>query len=335
MEGSSVKRVNMLQKVKRVSPSRVSFTEFLDKAKSVHGECYDYSKSEFTRMNVKVEIVCCKHNINFWQSPTKHVQGQGCPICRYEKTSRNNTNTLEEFLRKAVIIHGTKYNYDGVNYKTVHTPIEIYCKVHKSCFSQKPTNHLSGRGCQLCAKEKVTAHINSLILTTEEFIAKAEAVECHRGLYEYNYVVYTRSSGKVKIWCKQHEGFFEITANSHLRGVGCASCARTGYSPTKAGILYILKCGDITKIGITNILSSERASKISKSFGAEFQVIKEYKFEDGSIPDKLETLLLRSLKKTHKQPSTRFEGRSECFYDVDLPTLITQIETLIGELNGN
>lgn len=59
-------------------------------------------------------------------------------------------------------------------------------------------------------------------LTTEEFIEKAR--QMHGDRYGYDLVEYAHSAMKVKIRCKDH-GVFEQLSNSHLHGRGCAACA--------------------------------------------------------------------------------------------------------------
>jgi Zn finger protein HypA/HybF involved in hydrogenase expression len=51
---------------------------FIEKAKAVHGDRYDYSKT--SAIPTKVEIVCPKHG-SFIQSPDNHLKGSGCPKC--------------------------------------------------------------------------------------------------------------------------------------------------------------------------------------------------------------------------------------------------------------
>ena len=51
--------------------------EFIEKAKQVHGDKYDYSKVEYVRSSEKVCIICPEHG-EFWQTPNAHLQGQGC-----------------------------------------------------------------------------------------------------------------------------------------------------------------------------------------------------------------------------------------------------------------
>jgi len=56
--------------------------EFIQEAKEVHGNLYDYSKVQYNSSHKKVEIGCLIHG-SFRQSPVNHVRGNksGCPGC--------------------------------------------------------------------------------------------------------------------------------------------------------------------------------------------------------------------------------------------------------------
>lgn len=59
--------------------------QFVEKAKDVHGEFYDYSKSEYVRANDPVEIICPRHG-SFWQTPFVHYYSRsGCPTCAEDR----------------------------------------------------------------------------------------------------------------------------------------------------------------------------------------------------------------------------------------------------------
>lgn len=56
-------------------------SDFLARAKLVHGNYYDYSLVIYEYNNIKVKIVCPQHGV-FEQTPLAHgLQGQGCPMC--------------------------------------------------------------------------------------------------------------------------------------------------------------------------------------------------------------------------------------------------------------
>lgn len=60
---------------------RLTKEQFIKNAKQIHGNFYDYSKSEVVDYNTKVCIICPKHG-KFWQSPRKHCGDKcGCPKC--------------------------------------------------------------------------------------------------------------------------------------------------------------------------------------------------------------------------------------------------------------
>lgn len=61
-----------------------STAEWVDKAKQVHGNTYDYSLVEYSKCHIKVKIICPKHGI-FEQNPSEHLAGNGCPYCAHQK----------------------------------------------------------------------------------------------------------------------------------------------------------------------------------------------------------------------------------------------------------
>ena len=60
--------------------NRMNPSDFLLKAREVHGWKYDYSKAEYTNTDTKVCIICPEHG-EFWQTPHHHLNGHGCPEC--------------------------------------------------------------------------------------------------------------------------------------------------------------------------------------------------------------------------------------------------------------
>lgn len=61
---------------------------FLEKAPSVHGNKYDYSKVVYVKGNEYVTITCKEHG-DFPQTPSSHLAGSGCPICGNNKRKQN------------------------------------------------------------------------------------------------------------------------------------------------------------------------------------------------------------------------------------------------------
>lgn len=53
---------------------------FINVATRVHGSRYDYSQAIYNKALSKV-IICCKDHGPFTQTPSSHINGQGCPRC--------------------------------------------------------------------------------------------------------------------------------------------------------------------------------------------------------------------------------------------------------------
>lgn len=188
-----------------------SLKEIIESFKSVHGDRYDYSKVDYKGINTRVTIICKEHG-EFLQIPKYHINGHGCPYCGGRKKL-----TTEEFISKAKVVHGDKYNYSNVNYETTDKEVEIICKKHGS-FMQRPHEHLCGSNCPLCAQESRT---KKQTYRKEDFVNKSKLV--HGDKYDYSKTIYKFSWDKVIITCPIH-GNFEQTASIHMNGYGCPKC---------------------------------------------------------------------------------------------------------------
>ena len=60
--------------------------DFIKRAKQVHGDKYDYSKTEYKGNTEKISIICPEHG-EFWQRSGNHLRGVGCPKCGLIKSS--------------------------------------------------------------------------------------------------------------------------------------------------------------------------------------------------------------------------------------------------------
>lgn len=187
---------------------------FMEKAKKVHGELYDYSKSKFIDYKTKIDIICHKHTeysdgYIFSQLYSNHISAKhGCPKCKGK-----NKRTSEQFINLAKAKYGDKFNYDNIMYKNSKSLIQIKCNTHNGYIWQEPTNHLRNGGCAICSENKK--------MTTDEFIEKANKI--HNNKYTYEKTIYIKSHSYVTITCKKH-GDFSQTSYSHLAGRGCKIC---------------------------------------------------------------------------------------------------------------
>ena len=126
----------------------------------------------------------------------------------------------EEFINKANKVHNGKYDYSKVKYVNAKTKVCIICPEHGE-FWQTPNNHLSGKGCALCANENKLHLYNK---SNDKFISEAQMI--HYGKYDYSKVEYVNAKTKVCIICPEHGEFWQ-TPHNHLQGQGCPKCSPT------------------------------------------------------------------------------------------------------------
>ena len=118
---------------------------FVEKAKRVHGDKYDYSKVEQINNKTKICIVCPIHG-EFWQTPNSHLRGCGCAKCGSENVwKKRNKITLCEFIKRSQKTHNNKYDYSKVFFNNTEDKVCIICPEHGEFF-QTPHSHLQGHG---------------------------------------------------------------------------------------------------------------------------------------------------------------------------------------------
>jgi len=125
---------------------------FITKARLIHGDKYDYSKVNYITCTSKVIIICHEHG-EFKQRPICHYKGYCCPKCSQNTINKKLRLTTEQFIAKARLIHGDKYDYSKVDYISEHKKVIIICPRHGE-FSQQPNCHLNNDGCPGCNESK-------------------------------------------------------------------------------------------------------------------------------------------------------------------------------------
>lgn len=243
---------------------RLTTEKFIVKAREVHGWMYDYSMVNYTNNSNKVLIICNLHGV-FEQRPYDHLNGKGCFMC-YGSANK----TTEDFITQAKLVHLNKYDYSLVKYKKAHEKVSVICAAHGP-FMVTPANHVNHkRGCPTCGRESMS---NLLTLDKDDFIRRSRIV--HGDKYDYSMVEYRNTKNKVKIGCVKH-GYFLQTANYHITGSGCQSCAKTGFDSNKDGFVYFLMSEYGIKVGITNTLQ-KRMNGLKSSTPFDFNLINKIK----------------------------------------------------------
>ncbi len=294
--------------------------QFVDRAKSIHGNRYDYTNSVYTKSKNKILIRCRVHG-DFSISAGDHIQKKetGCRKCAMVKISRLKKLSQEQVINQFIEKHGNRYCYDNFKYLGNAEKSEIICKIHGS-FLMTPTDHKSGNNCSKCSKVYVRSYDDVI----------AEANEIHNQKYSYISNNYKNTDSYLIVVCPYH-GKFKQRAASHLRGKGCHECGKEllyGYrkgsyvdlakknhgGKSNFYIIKMSKDGEVFyKQGITMKSVNERFRKDKMPYNIREVAI--YRGCASFIWD-IE-LILKKINSSNKyNPLIEFGGKTECFSSI-------------------
>ncbi len=193
--------------------------EFIKRARKIYGNKYNYSKVNYKNIFTKVIIICSIHG-EFWQTPHQHLRGHSCELCSRKLNAKLRSKSVVDFIKDAKKIHGDKYDYGKVNYKTDKIKIIIVCPDHGE-FSQTPRHHLKGCGCPHCLF-KNEGKVKNLLL--EYF--KGWTITSHKRIWEgykgYNVKRYC------DFWLEKNDikVIVEYDGEQHFKVVRFGGCAQ-------------------------------------------------------------------------------------------------------------
>jgi len=193
---------------------RKTTEQFIAKAKLVHGDRYDYSRTMYTTRDAKVTIGCQIHGY-FEQIAGNHIRGSNCSKCMNDAQRK----TRDEIIKGLRDVHGDYYQYDLIDGIEPDNMITIRCR-HHGIFRQKHYDHANGSGCAECAGLKRK--------DTKQFID--EAKQLHGNRWDYSKTIYVNTKTPVIIGCPIH-GDFNKRPLAHLKDrQGCPKCAKAIYA---------------------------------------------------------------------------------------------------------
>ena len=197
---------------KNIKQKRLTLTnqQFIEKAKQIHGDKYDYSKVNYVNAKTEVCIICPIHG-EFWQKPTNHLQGNGCHKCaklnRYKNSRKQKTTN--DFISECREKYNERFDYSKTVYIDAKTPVIVYDKILNNYLSITPT--------QLLSKKRSSKKRTN----KDNFVEKAR--EKYGDKYDYNETEYINSKTKIKFRCPIH-GELEQLPSNHLK-YGCRLCS--------------------------------------------------------------------------------------------------------------
>lgn len=192
----------------------------MGEAIACHGNAFDYSRVVYTGCNDKVLIGCRSCGQDFWQAPSSHRNGKGCPACAVRRVSGKLALSVGEFVEKARKRHGSAYDYSRVEYKNLRTKVWIGCKSCGRWWQQQPADHLVGRRCPTCSKQPKASQIEERARLFLDNAIRVHGV----GRYGYERVNYVNNRTPIEIDCSVCNAPFFQRPQDHLNGKGCRKC---------------------------------------------------------------------------------------------------------------
>ena len=202
---------------------RLTTEDFIKRAKSIHGDKYDYSKTVYKNKRTKVIITCPIHG-DFEQNPHNHVsQKQGCPICgkevakKREGNYKNRRKTTEEFKKELEIISNGKYELLS-EYVNNRTKVKIFCHnknkngIEHGIFYIKPIDIINGHRCKRCVHSKLEEEIETFLI---ENSIKYEHEKRFKDWLGQQHLDFFLSDYNVAIECQGRQHFEAVDFSGH------------------------------------------------------------------------------------------------------------------------
>lgn len=146
---------------------------FIREAIKHYGKVFDYSITEYVNAHTPIKFICPKHGVKE-QDPTVHLTSVfGCNECAQEYVASCHRISKDEFIEKATVFHGGKYDYSGISFTDgTHDVANIICPKHGP-FTQNAWAHMNVSGCPACKESSGERDVrNTLIREHIEFVAQ-------------------------------------------------------------------------------------------------------------------------------------------------------------------
>lgn len=227
---------------------RITTEEFIEKAKEIHGNKYDYSKVNYKNKDTKICIICPEHG-EFYQAPHNHIaQKQGCPVCGKKYAKECHKGNYQNFIKSSVKHFGKKYSFPNIENEYINnrSKITILCNDCGNVFTKVAHDHLNlpNGGCKKCLS------INNTTYYSYEDLLKYN-------VNNFNIIPYEGKKckrDKCLIECAEH-GKYETIVSTIIKGKGfCKKCS--GHKKTISKEVYLKrfneKYGDIINVNLKN-----------------------------------------------------------------------------------
>jgi len=230
-------------------------------------------------------------------------KGVGCPYCANQKAWEGFNDLDSQFpdIAKEAF---------GWNPKTVvsRSNRNLQWKCPKGhTYKATPGRRIQGDACPICSGHQVLEGFNDLKTLNPSLAREAEG---------WDPKTVTWKSNKRRKWRCSYKHTWTQSVSTRAAGIGCPTCAKTGYDPNKDGYLYFLghETWGMLQIGITN----DPKSRLTKHERNGWEAIEIRGPMDGHLTQQWETAILRMLKAkgadlANSKIAGKFDGYSEAW----------------------
>ena len=121
---------------KREEGRRLGFDKFVERARKIHGDSYNYDAVIYKNTKTPVKIYCNHCKQYFLQTPEKHFYKHGCPYCKLSKGEEKIRNILTSLNINYVQQHWFKDCRD-IN----PLPFDFYLPDYNLCIEYQGRQH--------------------------------------------------------------------------------------------------------------------------------------------------------------------------------------------------
>jgi len=135
-----------------INPSVYNLESFIEAARLIHGNKYDYSKVVYNNHTSKVIIVCSIHG-EFKQAINTHLQNHGCKKCGIIQRAEKRKYSLDNIISRCKNKYSDRYDYSLIKeYNGINSKVNIICNTCEIIFKHSLNLHLNSNkeGCPNC-----------------------------------------------------------------------------------------------------------------------------------------------------------------------------------------
>ena len=302
---------------------KYTLDDIREKSYKVHGDNFEVlgfgPYREYSGENRPSLNRICKNGHKSNTSMASHFEGKQCIVCRQGEP----IGDTKEYIRRARVKHGDKYNYDKTAFTLNKNKVIITCPKHGE-FLQRADSHLEGRGCGECG---------GLVIKRDLDDIKKRLKELYGDIYTYDFSNHKNMKGIIKVICKWH-GEFITNLISLSRGSCCTACTLDWDLPI-SHYVYLARVHSekeqyCYKIGMSRI-PERRVKEVSTANKTSVSLVKTWRYRTQREARDNEAILLKNLEGFETLSPVEFpEGWSETSITrLNEESMIKLIESII------